>query len=255
MSALRTSALRTLALAGAALAVTAAPARAQQLPPAQQVVARYVSAIGGLQALSGQQYRHMQAEMSMPAAGMTLTMDAYQAREGNKYVMKMEIPGMGPLSAGYDGQTAWSVNPMQGAKILEGKELSDALRQYDFEANINFSRMFSTMETVGRDTMGGESCIKVRMVTQGGDEVFNCFADDDGMLIGASMTTETEMGRMENEMLFSEYRDFGGIKMPSLTTMSMMGQQMQIRVKNISTAPIDASMFALPAEVAALKRN
>ena len=255
MSILRSTAVRTLALAGAALAVAAAPAHAQPLPPAQQVVARYVSAIGGLQALGAQQYRHVQGEMSVPAAGLTINVDAYQARQGNKYVARMEMPGMGTMSMGYDGQTAWMLNPMQGPKILEGKEMADALRQYDFEANMNFARMFSTMETVGRDTMNGESCIKVRMVTQGGDEVFNCFADDDGMLIASRLRTTTEAGTTDIELTFSDYRDFGGLRMPTLTTTSTMGQQFQLRVKSMSTEPIDASVFALPAEVAALKQN
>jgi hypothetical protein len=252
---LRTSAVRTLALAGAALAVTAAPVRAQALPTAQQVVARYVQAIGGLQALSSQQYRHMTAEMSMPAAGITMNMDAYQARAGNKFVVKMEIPGMGNMGMGYDGQTAWSSNPMSGPKLLEGKELAETLRQYDFESNMNFARMFASMETVGRDTVNGESCIKLRMVTPGGDEVMNCFADDDGMLIGGSARVTTEAGTTESQMTFSDYRDFGGIKMPTVTSMSAMGQQIEIRVKSITTEPIDASVFALPAEIAALKNN
>ncbi|MBB4635602.1 DUF4412 domain-containing protein [Longimicrobium terrae] len=252
---LRTSAVRTLALAGAALAVTAAPVRAQALPTAQQVVARYVQAIGGLQALSSQQYRHMTAEMSMPAAGITINMDAYQARQGNKFVVKMEIPGMGNMGMGYDGQTAWSSNPMSGPKLLEGKELAEALRQYDFESNMNFARMYQAMETVGRDTLNGESCVQVRMTTQSGDQVMNCFADDDGMLIAASVNATTEAGTMQSDILFSDYRDFGGIKMPATTRMSAMGQQMEIHVKSISTEPIDASMFALPAEIAALKSN
>jgi hypothetical protein len=249
-----TSAVRTLALAGAALALTAAPVRAQTLPTAQQVVARYVQAIGGLQALSGQQYRHMQTEMSMPA-GLTVNMDAYQARAGNKFVVKMEIPGMGNMGMGYDGQTAWSTNPMSGPKILEGKELAETLRQYDFEYNLNFIRMFASMATVGRDTVNGESCIEVRMVTQRGDEVLNCFADDDGILIGGTAHIATEAGIAESQMTFSDYRDFGGIKMPTVTSMSVMGQQIEIRVKSITTEPIDASMFALPPEIAALKNN
>jgi hypothetical protein len=249
----RTSPLRALALAGAALTVAAAPAQAQTLPTAEQVVARYVAAIGGEQAIAAQQFRRAQIEMSMPAAGMTMTAEMMQARP-NKAVMNIEIAGLGSMRQGYDGQVAWSINPMQGPKILEGKELADMLRQYDFDANLRFSHMFRTMETVGRAEMNGESCVNVRMVTETGDEVINCFADDDGLLVGAVIKSSTEAGQMESTVTFHDYRDFGGLKMPTRTSMSMMGQQMEMTVKSMSTDPIDASVFALPAEVKALQQ-
>lgn len=249
----RTSPLRALALAGAALTVAAAPAQAQTLPTAEQVVARYVAAIGGEQAIAAQQFRRVQIEMSMPAAGMSMTAEMMQARP-NKAVMNMEIPGLGSMRQGYDGQVAWSVNPMQGPKILEGKELADMLRQFDFDANLRFSHLFRTMETVGRAEVNGESCVNVRMVTEGGDEVLNCFADDDGLLVGAVVKTSTEAGQMESTITFHDYREFGGLKMPTRTSMSMMGQQMEMTVKSMSTDPIDASVFELPAEVKALQQ-
>ncbi len=249
----RTSPLRALALAGAALTVAAAPAQAQTLPTAEQVVARYVTAIGGEQAIAAQQFRRVQMEMSMPAAGMSMTVEMMQARP-NKAVMNIELPGMGSMRQGYDGQVAWSINPMQGPKILEGKELADALRQFDFDANMRFSHLFRTMETVGRAEMNGESCVNVRMVTEGGDEVLNCFADDDGLLVGAVVKSSTEEGQMENTITFHDYRDFGGLKIPTRTSMSVMGQQMEMTIKSMSTDPIDASVFELPAEVKALRQ-
>ena len=249
----RTSSLRALALAGAALTVAAAPAQAQTLPTAEQVVARYVAAIGGEQAIGAQQFRRLQIEMAMPAAGMTMTAEMMQARP-NKAVMNIELPGLGSMRQGYDGQVAWSINPMQGPKILEGKELADALRQYDFDANMRFSHLFRTMESVGRAEVNGEACVNVRMVTESGDEVLNCFADDDGLLVGAVVKSSTEAGQMESTITFHDYRDFGGLKMPTRTSMSVMGQQMEMTVKAMSTDPIDASVFELPAEVKALRQ-
>jgi hypothetical protein len=92
------------------------------------------------------------------------------------------------------------------------------------------------------------------MVTEGGDEVLNCFADDDGLLVGAVVKSSTEAGQMESTITFHDYRDFGGLKMPTRTSMSVMGQQMEMTVKAMSTDPIDASVFELPAEIRALRQ-
>jgi hypothetical protein len=266
-----TSAFRTLALVGAALAVIAAPASAQELPTAEQVVVRHLQAIGGMQALTAQQYRHTRERLSEPGRVLSSTREVYQAREGNKYVMRMDALGVGVSSMGYDGRTTWSSNPVSGPSIRPDTAMNAALNQFDFEWNINFARLFRSMETVGRDTANGESCIQVRMISPRGDEVVNCFADDDGILIAATGRMASRMGDIRYRATFSDYRVFDGINMPTLTTMSMsipmddrtreiMGkdagaQRGEIRLLSVSNRPIDASVFALPPEVAALKAN
>ncbi|HEX8394779.1 MAG TPA: hypothetical protein VF665_20710 [Longimicrobium sp.] len=263
---LRTLAIRALALAGASVVLAAAPAGAQRLPTAEQVVARHLQAIGGRQALNAQQYRHTRQELSWQGEGLTAIADVYQSREGNRFVMKMDAPNMGATSMGYDGQTRWSSDPVSGPRIRHDSVRGAALNQFDFEWNMNFARAFQSMETVGRDTVNGESCIAVRMVAASGHQVVNCFADDDGLLIGATIRLLSSADPIEIRMTFSDYRVFSGIKMPTLTTVftaldgqvrEIMGGDLrsEMRVVSVSTEPIDASVFALPAEVAALKQD
>jgi outer membrane lipoprotein-sorting protein len=248
----QTKLVRTLVLAGAA-ALAAAPARAQDLPAARQIVDAYVNAIGGTQAIARAQHRHMLGEMSMPAAGMTMTMEIWQSRP-NKMVMVMDIPGMGEMKSGYDGTTAWSVNPMQGPRILEGAELEQTLRQSDFDANLRFDHLFPTMETVERTELAGRPCYRVRMVATNGDESFGCFDTETKLLLGMTSRNESEMGVIESTTLFHDYRDFAGLKMPARTTISVMGQEMVMIIKELDTNPVPASQFALPAEIQALKQ-
>lgn len=250
----QTKLVRRLALAGAAAALAAAPARAQELPTARQIVDAYVNAIGGTDAISRAQHRHMVAEMSMPAAGMTMTMETWQSRP-NKMVSVMEIPGLGAVRSGYDGTTAWSVNPMQGPRILDGAELEQTLRQSDFDSNLRFEHLFPTMETVERTEMNGRPCYRVRMVAQNGDEAFGCFDTETKLLVAMTSRMESEQGVMETTASFHDYRDFGGVKMPSRTTVSVMGQEMVMTVKSVDTNPVSESQFALPAEIQALKQQ
>lgn len=248
----QTKLVRTLVLAGAAT-LAAAPARAQELPAARQIVDAYVNAIGGMQAITNAQNRHMVGEMSMPAAGMTMTMEMWQSRP-NKSLMVLSIPGMGELKNGYDGATAWSVNPMQGPRILDGAELEQTVRQSDFDANLRFDHLFPTMETVERAEMAGRPCYRVRMVAANGDESFGCFDTETKLLLGMTSRMESEMGVVESTTLFSDYRDFGGVKLPTRTTVSVMGQEMVMTVKEMDTNAIPADRFALPAEIQALKQ-
>ena len=40
----------------------------------------------------------------------------------NKMQMMTTIPGVGAIQVGFDGTTGWSVDPMQGPRVLAGKE-------------------------------------------------------------------------------------------------------------------------------------
>lgn len=243
--------IRTVAVAALALAAHAGTARAQQLPPAKQIVDKYVEAIGGRGMLGRFNARHTVAEMSMPSMGMTMTMDVYQARP-NKVFTRMSS-AMGTFTGGYDGSVAWSNNPMQGPRILTGSELNQTLSRSEFDANLDMAASFPTMETVGQRTVNGQECWEVRMVHKTGVEMRNCFDKTTGLLVATTSKQQSEMGEIETEATYSDYQVFDGIKMPTKTTMSMAGQQMVTTVKSVSHEAIPDSIFALPAEVKALQ--
>lgn len=248
----KTSLIRTLVLAGAAGALAAAPARAQDLPPASEIVAAYTNAIGGTEAIARAQHRHVSAQMAMPAAGVTMTMETWHSRP-NKMLMVMSIPNMGEMKSGFDGQVAWSVSPMEGPKVLEGAELQQALRGADFDSNLRFEHLYPTMETVERREVAGRPCYRVRLVAENGDESFACFDVESKLMLSMEARTESQMGTIETTTEFQEYRDFGGIKLPARSVMSMMGQQMVVTVTGVDTSPIPETTFAVPAEVRALQ--
>lgn len=249
---IRTRFARTLGLATLALAAQAGAAAAQQLPPAAEVVEKYVTAIGGRTTAQRFTSRHVTAEMSMPAMGVTMTMETWTARP-NRMLARMNMSGMA-IASGFDGTVAWATSPMTGPKILEGAELRQALDQANFDNNVDFTRVFPTMETVGERTVDGKACWNVRMVSANGTEVHNCFEKETGLLIGSIAKQHTTMGEVTADVVMGEYRDFDGLKMPTRMTTSMAGQQLVTTIKSVSHAPVADSLFALPPEIRALQR-
>jgi hypothetical protein len=249
---IRTRFGRSLGLATLALAVQAGAAAAQQLPPASQVVETYVQAIGGRAAAERFSARHVTAEMSMPAMGMTMTMESWIARP-NRSFSRMVMSGMA-ITSGFDGTTAWVNSPMSGPKILDGDEFKQALDNANFDNNVDFAKVFPTMETVGERTVNGQPCWNVKMVTANGTEVHNCFDKTSGLLVGSISSPHTQMGKVTADIVMSDYRDFDGLKLPTRMTMTMGPQQVVTTIKTVSHAPIADSVFALPAEIRALRR-
>lgn len=243
---------RPLGLAALALAVQAGAAAAQQpLPPASEVVDRYVQAIGGRAAAERLSARHVVAEMSMPAMGMTMQMETWTARP-NRSFSRMEMSGMS-ITSGFDGTTAWVNSPMSGPKILDGPEFKQAIDNANFDNNVDFAKVFPTMETVGERTVEGHPCWNVRMVSTNGTEVQNCFDKESGLLVGTISHQHTQMGDMTADIVVGDYKEFDGLKLPTRMQMTMGPQQVVTTIKSVSHAPVADSIFALPPEVRALQ--
>lgn len=244
--------LWTLALAACALAPAAASA--QQLPPAQQLVQRYVQAIGGRDALLAPRTTRTRGTFEMPASGLTGELEVL-AGKPNRVATRVTIPGLGEIRNGYDGTTGWSVDPMMGARLLSEAELAAAREQADPMAAVRDPSVFTSMTTVEQTAMGGQACYKVRLVWKSGRESFDCYAVDSGLLVGSITNQESPMGTMSVTTLVSDYKNFGGVRMPTRMTQEAMGQQQVMTITSVEFDVVDDAAFALPAEIAALKGN
>lgn len=239
----------TLASACLASAAVARPADAQRLPPARLVVERYVEAIGGRDAIRRAMHRHTVTEVAMADVGIRMTVETFQARP-NLIFVQMEVPGVGPVTSGYNGLVGWTVNPLYGARLLEGSELAESLRQADFDGALDPSRSFPRMRTVGEKTVEGRPCWNVRLSSAGGTELQSCFDKQTGLMVGSTIRqVHEEEGLVQVESTISEYRDFDGIRMPMKYVTRVLGREMVTTVKSISHAPIAESVFTLPTAI------
>jgi zinc protease len=236
-------ALRTITLAAAAVAAFAAPAAAQPLPAARQVIDRYVEAIGGREAAQRIQSRRLVYEIS--AGGMTISMDIKQRRP-NLGIVVMSTP-MGEMRSGFDGSTGWSMSPA-GPDILEGTQAEESRIRAAFDADILFD-VYETVETTERAEYAGKACYKVRMVSAAGSESFRCFDVDTGLMVAV----EASQNGMPVTAVYEEYREFGGLKYPARFTSSAMGQEAVTTLVTVEHTDIPASEFVAPDAIKALQ--
>jgi len=236
-------------LAVALLVTGAASAEAQRLPRARYVVERYVAAIGGREAIARAQHRHTVTEVAMADVGIRMTVETFQARP-NLIFVQMDVPGVGPVTSGYNGLVGWTVNPQYGARLLEGAELAESLRQADFDGSLDPGRSFPRMRTVGEKVVEGRPCWNVRLSAAGGMELQSCFDKETGLMVGSTIRqVHEEEGLVQVESTISDYREFDGIHMPMKYVTRVLGREMVTTVKSISHAPIAETVFTLPTAI------
>lgn len=244
---------------GAALiaAAMSAPAAAQDapapqnLPAAADIIAKYQAAVGGIDVLDGRSSMHSTGEISIPAAGMAAEFEAWQARP-NRSAMRVTIGGFGEIRTGYTGDVAWSLNPMEGPRVMEGGEAAQSADESTFDWQLRRSDRVEGMTTVELTSMGGQECHKVRVEWKSGRESFDCYSTETGLIVGSTARQETNMGIVEAVTLYDDYTEFEGMKVPGRVTIQTMGVEQIITIRNVTFNGVPDSVLEAPAGIKAL---
>jgi hypothetical protein len=247
-------ALRSFAVATAALLLASAPfsspLSAQTLPSAAEVLTKYVAAIGGKDAIMKITSLKQTSTMQVPAVGMTAEVESYQAAP-NKMATRSTLPGVGEMVQGTNGEIAWDANPMQGPRLLGDKELTQTLEGADFYGNLLYpAERFSTLENLGIVDFNGEKAYKVKLVRKAsGNESTQYFSVATGLIVGAELTQQSQMGSMQVSSTLSEYKEFGGVKFPTKTEVTMGANKLLMTVTNVVINGAPATAFDVPEAV------
>lgn len=225
-------------------------ALAQALPPAADLIAKYVAAVGGKEAIMQITSMQTSATMEIPTMGLTASMEIWTAAP-NKMAQKTSIPGLGDMAGGTNGSVAWDVNPMNGPRLLAGKELDQMLENADFYSNMLYpADRFAKMETVAMVDFNGEKAYKVLTVRKATHrESTQYFSVATGLLIGSESTTESQMGPMTGVQSIGSYKQFGTMKMPTKIEQTMGPQKMLLTTTNIVFNSVLDAAFDPPAQV------
>ena len=233
-----------------ALAATSAVATAQA-PSADEIMSRYVQALGGEGAIRAQTARQGTGQISVPAQGITGDLEIYQVAP-NKILMRATIPGIGQSVGAYDGEHGWSLNPAMGPMLLEGRMLDQMRQQAEFYSPLTTGKFVVSRETVGQEEFDGKQTYRVKVVTKWDEEYFEFYDVETGLMVGVIRNSATPMGEIESTTVLSDYRDVGGVMIPHKVTQSMMGMQQIFTTELTPVGSVPDSVFAPPPQIQAL---
>ena len=248
-----TTHLKRLAFGSLLLAALPITVHAQDtdLPDGRTVVNRFIDAIGGEDAVLQQTGRHVTGLLEVPAQGVIGDLELY-AQAPNKMVVTVDIPNLAIIRSGYDGTVGWTVNPMVGPTILDGLPLQQMQQSADFYSMLYPERLFASFETIGEEDFEGVPCYRVKVTTTWGEEYFDFFDRNTGLIVGTIRTRATGMGDQEATSLVSDWQTVGGVLVPHKSVQRAMGMEQIMTFTSIESMDVPDSVFALPAEIQAL---
>ncbi|MBA4083065.1 MAG: hypothetical protein C0496_17645 [Erythrobacter sp.] len=245
--------IRRTLVALAAASLVPALAAAQALPDGKALIAKHVAAIGGREAMEKHSSLHISGTFSIPAAGIEGPIHMYRAKPA-LLLVQITLGAMGELTTGFDGTTAWSINPMAGVSVMSGEQAAQTKQQADFFSDFPDPSRFSAIETVAAEDFEGRKCYKVKLVrADGSGETMQFFDMETGLMAGMSRTLENpQMGKIEIRSITSDYTDQGGIRLPSkITQRTPQGEFVQT-FTSFEWDKVEPKVFELPAAVKAM---
>ena len=245
-------ALPLLTLLALAPVAAQAPRRAAAgLPPAREVIDRHIREIGGREAILKQTSTHAVGTVSLPAAGLTGQMEAFHAKP-NKFLQRMTLPGIGVVEEGFDGVVGWSVSPLTGPSVLEGRQLEQRQFDADFFEELKAADRYQSITIVEKTTFEERPVYKIRLVKKTGEEDIEFYDTESGLKVGTMTTRESPMGAMQGTTSYADYKQFGPLRQPTTMKVSIMSTQMLMSIVKVEYGTVDPSVFALPAQIKAL---
>lgn len=192
---------------------------------AEKVVADYISAIGGADAVNAVQNYSM--EGSMTVQGMALNMNIYNSRP-NKTCVETYMQGNLVSKQVCNGEAAKMVSPM-GEQNIEGEMLENMKVEAILFPETNFAELGFTTELLGTEDVDGEDTYKVKVVNPVGKEKTVFFSRSTGLKV--KEISQTPQGNVIS--VFNEYTDVDGVKFPKAVTQSVGPQSFDIVFETI----------------------
>jgi hypothetical protein len=221
------------------------------LPPAESLVARYVLALGGRDAIERMPARWERGRVEIPSQGMSITYELFAAPL--RMTMTSEMAGLGTIRSGFDGDVAWMINPAVGPMILDGTAAQQLRQSTDPLAMLHAPRYVASMQTLEEADFGGAPCYKVRITTPWNEEYVEYFNRATGLLQGGIRKQASPNGDIEITSVIAEYREVAGVKLPRVIRAQLMGLETLNTVDSTQVRAVPDSVFALPPEVRALR--
>jgi len=225
-------------------------AQAPGQPSADQVLDKYLQALGGAQRVA--------SFTSFVAKGSYLGFDDAEKRT---LEMAAKAPAQrttvirspaGVTTTTFDGRAAWIAGPETERPLplmsVTGQELDGVKLETELLFPSRIKQALSNWRVGARVVINDREVQPVQGATAQGGTATLCFDVESGLLVRLVRFTESPVGRVVTQTDYSDYRDVSGIKMPFRWTVAWLDGRSTFELTEVQpNVPVDAARFAKPA--------
>jgi len=212
------------------------------LPPADQLLDKYLAAIGGEAALERVTSRVEKGKIN--ANGQQLPMEVY-AKAPDKRMSIMHLPNGESITA-FDGKQGWLSNA--GHPHMMSAAENDAARiDSDLYFAAHVKNLYKKFAVAPGEKIDGHDTYLVLGRNEGQPPLRLYFDQQTGLLLRLVRYAETAFGRNPTQIDYADYRDTDGVKIPCRWTLARPGNRFTIQIDQVQqNVPVDDAKFTPP---------
>jgi predicted Zn-dependent peptidase len=206
----------------------------------ESIVNKYVTAIGGKQAIAA--VNNLSVKMKASVQGQEISMEVYHKgnslsatymKMGNMLINKQILNGDKAISAG-----------MQGNKEILGNDLLDLKMSSNLCPEMDYAAFGASAVVKGAETVNGTEAWKVEVTLPSGKKSVEYYSKDSGLKIRTIQTQDSPQGSVSIITDILDYKDFNGYKIPTRLSQDMGGMKLSIELESAEiNQNIDDKLF------------
>jgi outer membrane lipoprotein-sorting protein len=224
----------------------ASPSATPAPPTSDDILNKYINAIGGTAAIDKIKTRVMKGSV-VTANGQTISYEIHQTAPNKAY--ELFTAPRGAMERAVNGETGWEKNP-QGTHELVGQQLADLKLSLQLFRNLKLKEQYTRLRFGGKEKVGDRDAYVVNAGTADNRRERLYFDAESGLLLRRVTFTQTMIGVIPEQTDFEDYRDVEGVKLPFTIRLSSVDPGNPISTRKFEeiklNAPIDDSKFNMP---------
>lgn len=211
------------------------------LPDVEQILERYVQAVGGRQAIERVKSRVWKGSR-VGADGVLVPEEVY-AKAPNKLLTVTSYPNQ-VFRTGYDGARGWA-RSNEGGRDLPAEMLAQLRREAEFYKETRLKDIYSKLTVLGRATVGEREAYVVEATPSDGGSAEKLYFDvQTGLLVRKYSEAKTVIGQFPTQTDYEDYRDVEGVKLPFAIRWSIPGRTWGRKITEVrQNVPLDDAQF------------
>jgi photosynthetic reaction center cytochrome c subunit len=212
-------------------------------PSADQLLDKYVQALGGAAAVDKITSRTIQGTIQF--GDKSFPIDLY-SKDPDKRISFTHMPEGDNITA-FDGRDGWLGMVGHPMREMHGADIDGASIDADLHLATHLKRMFSKIGTRGTEKVGGHDTYVVVGQREEKPPLQLYFDEQSGLLVRLVRFGETPLGRLPTQIDYADYRDADGVKVPFRWTLARANGRFTIQVNELrQNVPVEDTKFAKP---------
>jgi photosynthetic reaction center cytochrome c subunit len=222
----------------------ARPAAGTPQPTADDVIAKYVTAVGGADAIKKITTRVGKGEIT--AMGSKNSIELYTKAPNKRITITKSANGESVTA--FDGTTGWMGSPSRGREMDAGGASAAAL-DAEFALALRIKELYPQIRRGRVEKVNGIDCEVLQGQAAGRPTIRLLFDKNTGLLTRMVRYAETPLGRNPTQVDYADYREVDGVKVPFRWTLSRTNGRFTIQLTEVkANVPVEDSRFARPTQ-------